>query len=151
MGDAACCVATFVGMRLDLIASSLSRSFRWGDWEWLIRTNGVHIDRPFASAHPAYPDIRYPLDYGYVRGASSNDGDEVDVFVGKARTGLVGLLVTHDRRKGDHELKLLFDCTPSDVYTAYGFATFAPELMRAVHVLRHPMPEVWDCVEGQAR
>ncbi len=138
-------------MRLDLIARSLSRSFRWSDWERLIRANGTRIDRPFGSAHPTHADIRYPLDYGYIRGASSNDGDEVDVFVGKAATGLVGLLVTQDRRKGDCELKLLFNCTPADVYTAYGFATFAPDLMRAVHVLRHPMPELWDWTQGRAR
>lgn len=130
-------------MRLDLIARTLEHAFRWDRWERTIRANGVAIDRPRGSAHPAYPDIRYPLDYGYVRGASSNDGDEVDVFVGSARSGLVGLLVTHDRRKGDRELKLLYDCSPAEVYTAYGFAAFAPELMAAVHVLRDPMPELW--------
>jgi inorganic pyrophosphatase len=130
-------------MRLDLIAQTLQRGFRWDRWERVLSAHGIAIDRPEGSVHPAHAEIRYPLAYGYVRGVSSGDGDELDVFVGSVPTGLVGLLVTHDLRKGDCELKLLYNCSPAEVYLAYGFASFAPGLMQAVHVLRDPMPELW--------
>ena len=39
------------------------------------------IDRPLGSAHPDYPDMIYPINYGYVDGIISGDGEEQDVYV----------------------------------------------------------------------
>ena len=39
------------------------------------------IDRPMGSAHPDYPDLIYPVNYGYVEGILAADGEEQDVYV----------------------------------------------------------------------
>ena len=39
------------------------------------------IDRPLGTAHPNYPDMIYPINYGYVDGVLAGDGEEQDVYV----------------------------------------------------------------------
>ena len=39
------------------------------------------IDRPLGSRHPVYEDMIYPVNYGYVEGVFSGDGEEQDVYV----------------------------------------------------------------------
>jgi hypothetical protein len=44
--------------------------------EELAMTRRIVIDRPKGSRHPVFPDIEYPLDYGYVEGTSAPMGKE---------------------------------------------------------------------------
>ena len=39
------------------------------------------IDRPIGSHHPDYPDLIYPINYGYVEGVYAKDGEEQDVYL----------------------------------------------------------------------
>ena len=39
------------------------------------------VDRPLGSAHPGYPDLIYPINYGYVDGILAADGEEQDVYL----------------------------------------------------------------------
>ncbi len=39
------------------------------------------IDRPLGSAHPRYPELIYPLNYGYIPDTVSDDGEEIDVYL----------------------------------------------------------------------
>lgn len=48
---------------------------------YLGKTVQIKIDRPIGSAHPQYPDMRYPINYGYVPGTESGDGEEIDVYL----------------------------------------------------------------------
>ena len=41
----------------------------------------VIIDRPLGSRHPKYPDIVYPVNYGYIEGIIAPDGEEQDAYV----------------------------------------------------------------------
>ena len=41
----------------------------------------VTIDRPLGSHHPEYTDLYYPVNYGYVKGIMSPDGEEMDAYV----------------------------------------------------------------------
>ena len=41
----------------------------------------VLVDRPLGSAHPEYPDLIYPVNYGYVPGIMSPDGEEQDAYI----------------------------------------------------------------------
>ncbi len=118
--------------------------FDWAGWEALILKNGFTLDRPYRSPHPRYPEIIYPINYGYVNGTTSSDGDEVDIFVGSAANGLVGLLMTTDYGRGDREIKLLYHCTPEEIYLTNGFINFDRHLMEGTLVLRHPMQTLWD-------
>ena len=125
----------------------VANHFDWATWETLIAHSGITIDRPRHHPHPRYPRIIYPMDYGYVNGTRSTDGDAIDVFVGTADTGLVGAILTTDHRQQDREVKLLYDCTPTEVYTAHGFINFDRQLLEGVLVLRQPMHMLWDAVD----
>ena len=124
-------------------ARLVAEHFPWEAWERTVEARGVTIDRPYRSAHPAYPSIVYPIDYGYVNGTMAGDGHEVDVFVGSADNGLVGTMVTTDHRRGDREFKLLYRCTPEEVYLVNGFINFDPTLMEGSLVLRREMHHLW--------
>ncbi len=125
------------------LAPLVKAHFHWQDWQTLIEKNGITLDRPRGTAHPDFPEIIYPLDYGYVNGTVAGDGHAVDVFKGTAGAGLVGTLLTLDHRRGDREVKLLYGCTPEEVYLAHGFINFARRRMEGVLALRRPMRELW--------
>ena len=54
----------------------------WQALDKLVSESKVTIDRPKGSHHPKYPDIVYPVDYGYLDGTSSMDGGGIDVWRG---------------------------------------------------------------------
>lgn len=41
----------------------------------------VQVDRPLGSAHPKFPDLIYPVNYGYVPGILAGDGEEQDAYI----------------------------------------------------------------------
>ena len=41
----------------------------------------VKIDRPAGSTHPKYPDLVYPVNYGYIEGVTGGDGEPQDAYV----------------------------------------------------------------------
>ncbi len=91
--------------------------YPWSEWERLITIRGIEIDRPKGSAHPRYPDLIYPVDYGYLPETTGGDGAEIDIFAGDADTGLTGIFLTEDSLKGDREIKLLWNLAEDDVAT----------------------------------
>ncbi len=110
----------------------------WARWEAFVQRSGVTLDRPRGHRHPRFPDIVYPLDYGYVNGTDDGQGEGVDVFVGTAPAlGLVGALLTRDFRRGDREVKLLLGTRPEEVYLAHGFLNFDRTLLDATLALRY--------------
>lgn len=134
---------------LDKLRQLASETIRWSEWEALIRDRGITIDRPHGALHPEHPSIIYPIDYGYVNGTLATDGRELDVFVGSSPTGLVGTMITVDHRREDAEFKLLFNCSPEEVYLVNGFVNFDRSLMEGVLVLRSDMPSLWRRVGAQ--
>ena len=41
----------------------------------------VTVDRPLGSYHPKYPDLYYPVNYGYIKGITAPDDEEQDAYV----------------------------------------------------------------------
>ena len=41
----------------------------------------VTVDRPLGSAHPDYPEMIYPINYGYIEGIMAPDGEEQDAYI----------------------------------------------------------------------
>ena len=115
----------------------------WELWEGFIGLKGITLDRPRLSKHPQHEEIVYPIDYGYVNGTTSADGEEQDIFVGTAQNGLVGAIFTEDLQKGDSECKLIYDCSPEEIYLVNGFINFAPNLMHGRLLMRYPMKDLW--------
>ncbi|GAB3583096.1 hypothetical protein [Calidifontibacter terrae] len=89
----------------------------------------IVIDRAKGTAHPRYPDVIYPIDYGFLAGTSAADGEGIDLFRGSAvGQGLVGVYFTADGSKRDVEAKLLIDCTPQEVHKVGDFLASALDL-----------------------
>ena len=93
----------------------------------LITENGITIDRPKGFAHPRFPDLVYPLDYGYINGTKSQDGQGIDLFIGDDRSlGVVGIICTFDAVKKDSEIKVLYGCTEDNISTALMMSNNGP-------------------------
>ena len=91
----------------------------WRNLDALVASSDVVIDRARGSPHPRYPDLTYPLDYGYLHGTRSGDGDGIDVWVGsRPDRGLVGMICTVDGLQRDLEIKLLLGCAPQEAELA---------------------------------
>ncbi len=58
----------------------------WQSMTQLLITNSLIIDRPKGTTHPRYPDLIYPLDYGYLENTTSSDGGGIDVWLGSLNT-----------------------------------------------------------------
>jgi inorganic pyrophosphatase len=88
-------------------------------WQTLMEiavTNPIVLDRPKGTAHPRYPDMIYPLDYGYLENTIAGDGACIDIWIGSLNNKtLTGILCTFDRLKRDAEIKLLIACSSKDV------------------------------------
>ena len=54
----------------------------------------VIMDRPLGSRHPRFPELEYPVNYGYVPGVPGGDGEEQDVYV-------LGVAVPLERFEGE--------------------------------------------------
>lgn len=95
-----------------------SREF-WLALDQLVGACELVMDRPKGSAHPRYPAYHYPLDYGYLAGTRSGDGDGIDVWVGSQPGRRVsGVICTVDGLQRDAEVKILVGCTLQEMQTA---------------------------------
>ncbi len=90
-----------------------------------------------------FPEIVYPIAYGYINDTVGSDGEEIDLFIGTATNKLVAGIVTTDFRKGDREWKLIYNCSPEEIYLINGFINYDAEKMTGRLVMRYPMAELW--------
>jgi len=77
--------------------------------EYLNKIVNVIVDRPLCSKHPEH-QIYYPLNYGYIPGTISGDGEEIDVYiVGEFQPlkDFEGVVIALVHRKNDVEDKLV--------------------------------------------
>jgi inorganic pyrophosphatase len=108
----------------------------WSTFENLLVAQKLIVDRLKSQPHPRYPELIYPLDYGYLAGTVSSDGSGIDVWVGSlGNRMLTGILCTFDTVKCDAEIKLLAGCTEQDVEIILHFYS---GLMRTLYI---PKPE----------
>lgn len=107
----------------------------WDHADRLVAAHPIVIDRPGGSAHPRFPDIIYPFDYGYLDGTGAIDGDGVDCWRGGLPSlQVTGAIVTVDTHKADSEVKWLIGCTPEEMFTA--LATHRTAWQEAILIVR---------------
>ena len=107
----------------------------WEFLERLIEISPIEIDRPKGSAHPRFPDLIYPLDYGYLKDTTSTDGGGLDVWVGtQSSARLEGIICTIDLKKMDIEIKILIGCSEVELNTIIDFHNSGA--MRAILIRR---------------
>ena len=86
----------------------------WYALDVLINESEIEIDRPKGSVHPKVGLI-YPVDYGYLKGTKSMDGEGIDVFVGSVRPLVVDAIICSvDLYKRDSEIKILLGCDEAE-------------------------------------
>jgi len=104
----------------------------WNEMAELVVSRPIVIDRPRGKAHPRFPDLIYPFDYGYLEGTLAADGDGIDIWIGsQAGSALTGILCTYDTIERDAEIKLLLGCTENDVQI---IMEFIPNFMRYIYI-----------------
>lgn len=87
----------------------------WQRLDALLERCEIVIDRPKGSRHPRFHEIVYQLDYGYLAGTSSNDGEGIDVWLGSDVAKMLDAVIcTVDLDKGDAEMKLMVGCTAEE-------------------------------------
>ena len=87
----------------------------WHALDRLMSASEIVIDRPKGSPHPRFPSRIYPLDYGYLAGTASMDGDGIDLWRGSdPAQRLDAVVCTVDLMKRDSEIKLLIGCTEEE-------------------------------------
>jgi inorganic pyrophosphatase len=115
----------------------------WDYLDELVASKTLVIDRPKGTRHPRYPEIIYPLDYGYLEGTTSADGDGIDVWLGLSGNhypsqmeakSLSAVILTIDLVKQDAELKIMLNCTEEELQTILSFHN--DYKMRAILVRR---------------
>lgn len=95
---------------------------------YLGKTVQIKIDRPIGSTHPQYPDMVYPINYGYIPGTESGDGEEADVYllgVDKPVQEYTAKVIAVVYRTDDKENKLV--AAPEEMYF------HAAEIRKAIH------------------
>ena len=93
----------------------MERKF-WSRLDELIASSEIVIDRPKGTRHPQYPDLIFPLDYGYLEGTTTIDGNGIDIWWGSAEhRQLTAIACTVDMKKRDAEIKLLIGCTDEEI------------------------------------
>jgi inorganic pyrophosphatase len=96
----------------------------WAGLVGLVKQHSITIDRPCGTAHPHFSSAIYPVDYGYLEGTRSSDGEGIDVFVGtKPGSGIVAVVITADSFKADAEVKLILDSSNEEIATIDSFLT----------------------------
>ena len=108
----------------------------WLALDKLVETSTIIIDRPKDTPHPRFTEYIYPLDYGYLDGTFSMDGEGIDLWRGSLpELKLTAILCTVDLIKRDSEIKLLLGCTEEEIQTILEFHN-QHEMMRAMLVRR---------------
>ena len=116
--------------------SNLNPEF-WQLLDRLIASSKIVIDRPKDSRHPKWPDFIYPVNYGYLEGTSSMDGEGVDLWLGSAEEKkLTALFVTVDPKKKDAEIKLVIGCTGEEIRSIDHFFNGYGDSMKGLLIYR---------------
>ena len=111
----------------------------WQALDALLASSCIVIDRPKGSAHPRYPHMIYPLDYGYLEGTASMDGSGIDVWLGSLTKQRIDAIVcTVDLMKRDSEIKLLIGCTEEEKQIVLGVHNDS-QYMKGILIQREDM------------
>ncbi len=87
----------------------------WSHLERLVAESRVVVENPRGSNDRGSHIVFFPVDYGYLEGTSSMDGDGIDVFIGSDSGKMIDAIVcTVDLVKRDSEIKVLIGCTEDE-------------------------------------
>lgn len=119
----------------------LNNALFWQKLDTIYFSSEVVIDKPKGYVHPLYANLIYPVDYGYLADTlSANEG--ICIYTGTADVGLQHIVITADILKKDVEIKMLVDCTESEVKEILFFLN-QTDLQKAVLISRDNVIPSW--------
>lgn len=87
----------------------------WGHLDRLVSKSRIIVDNPQGTHDGGSDTVVYPVDYGYLEGTSSMDGEGIDVFVGSDPGDMIDAIIcTIDLVKRESEIKVLIGCTEEE-------------------------------------
>lgn len=107
----------------------------WQALDKLVAELKLIIDRPKGSVHPKYPDLVYHVDYGYLDGTTSMDGNGIDVWKGSDGSETDAIICVVDLLKRDSEIKILIGCNEDEKRTILDIQSNT-EYMKGILILR---------------
>ena len=108
----------------------------WNVLDDLVTNSEIVIDRPKGTIHPKYPSLVYEVDYGYLKGSSSMDGNGIDVWVGTDDAKKIdAIMCIVDLLKKDSEIKILIGCTEVEKLIIYNTHN-STEYMKGIMIRR---------------
>ena len=108
----------------------------WYVLDDLVTNSEIVIDRPKGTIHPKYPSLVYEVDYGYLKGSSSMDGNGIDVWVGTDDAKKIdAIMCIVDLLKKDSEIKILIGCTEEEKLIIYNTHN-STEYMKGIMIRR---------------
>ena len=108
----------------------------WQALDRLVAESKVNIDRPKGSTHPKYPDLIYHVDYGYLDGTTSMDGNGIDVWKGTNGEDIDAIICVVDLLKRDSEIKILIGCNEEEKQTVLNIQSNT-EYMKGILISRN--------------
>ena len=109
----------------------------WNAPDRLLQESQIVIDRPKGSTHPRFPHVCYPMNYGYLAGTASMDGDGTDLWRGSLQTQTADAVIcTVDLMKRDSEIKLMLGCTEEEKRIILDFQNDSP-YMKGILIQRN--------------
>jgi inorganic pyrophosphatase len=109
----------------------------WHKLDQLVAKHELVIDRPKGSHHPRYPEMVYPLSYGYLAGTQAADGEGIDVWVGSLpERAVTAIICTIDMLKRDTEIKILLGCTAQEMQKILDFHNDDSDWQSAIGIER---------------
>jgi inorganic pyrophosphatase len=109
----------------------------WDYLDRLVTASRIVIDRPKGSAHPRYPQVIYPVNYGYLEGTTASDRGGIDIWVGSTGARQPNAIIcTLDLLKRDAEIKILLGCSEEEVQAIMKLLNEDSDSMRGLLVRR---------------
>lgn len=92
-----------------------NNAYFWQKLDTLVMSGDLTVEREKESHHPVYGNMIYPVDYGYLR-VDSQDNGKIGFFRGSNDDYRVqAIVVCADILKKDLEVKMLFGCNEDEV------------------------------------
>lgn len=123
-----------------------NNAYFWQKLDTLYVSSSLVIHSMKNTKHPKY-NLIYPTDSGYLKDTHSNDGSDIDIFVGsKKEAKIEALALSVDILKRDSEIKLLVGCTEEEIYKIMQFLNDT-EFQKAILIRRSDDISQWAVID----
>lgn len=113
-----------------------NNAFFWQKMDTLLLSSDCRIDQPKGSAHPKYPNLIYPVNYGYLFDTMGTDANPIHIYKGSVPCQNVGAIaISADILKKDLEVKLLVGCSEEEINKILQFLN-QTEFQKAILIRR---------------